>query len=126
MNWNLLTDILSLVLIIPGSIFVFSAAIGLGRFNDTMSRVHAITKPQTTGVLMMIAGTILHVVGSPEFSVAERGDMGILVLLALFSLMTSPVTAQRLGRISRREGLYGDDSRMLLNESPADKSMRKR
>lgn len=126
MNWHLIADILSLVLIIPGAIFVFSAAIGLGRFNDTMSRVHAITKPQTTGVIMMIAGTILHVVSAPEFSISERGDVGMLILLALFALMTSPVTAQRLGRISRREGLYGDDARMLLNEAPAERSLRKR
>ncbi|AWB82665.1 cation:proton antiporter [Corynebacterium yudongzhengii] len=126
MNWNLIADILSLVLLIPGAVFVFSAAVGVVRFRDTMSRVHAITKPQTTGLILIILGASIHVTGSEEFSVSERGDLGMLLLLVIFALMTSPVTAQRLGRISRREGLYGEPEDLSLNEAPAERPGRKR
>lgn len=126
MNWPLVTDIVSLALIIPGALFIFSAAVGTLRFQDTMSRVHAITKPQTTGLILMLLGTVIHVVAEPDFSVAERGDMGMLLLLVIFALMTSPVTAQRLGRISRREGLYGREGTMSRNDAPAERSVRRR
>lgn len=123
---SLVLDIISLALIIPGALFVFSAAIGVVRFRDTMSRVHAITKPQTTGLILMVLGTVLHIVSSEDFTVTESSDMGMLLLLVIFALMTSPVTAQRLGRIARREGLYGSKDTMTRNDAPADKTVRRR
>ena len=126
MNWILIADVISLVFILAGSIFVFSAAVGVTRFKDTMSGIHAITKPQTTGLLLVVTGTIIRIVGSEDFSVAERGDLGILVLLILFALMTSPVTAQRLGRVSRREALYGAKEDLSRNDAPAERRARTR
>lgn len=123
---SLVLDIISLALIIPGALFVFSAAIGVVRFRDTMSRVHAITKPQTTGLILVILGTVIHIVNSDDFTVTESSDMGMLLLLVIFALMTSPVTAQRLGRIARREGLYGPKDTMTRNDAPADKTVRRR
>lgn len=123
-NWALIADVASLVFILPGAFMVFSAAVGTVRFHSTLARIHAITKPQTTGLLLMIIGTIIRVSGSPDFGVHERGDIGMMVLLVLFALMTNPVTAQRLGRVARREGLYGPpddpDSCLTVNERPAD------
>ncbi|SES16843.1 Na(+)/H(+) antiporter subunit G [Corynebacterium cystitidis DSM 20524] len=119
-TYALIADIISLILIISGSFLVFSAAVGVIRFKDTMSRIHAITKPQTTGLILMVIGTILRLTGSPEFGPAEKSDIGVLVLLILFALMTNPVTAQRLGRVSRREALYGSKKAMSRNDAPAD------
>lgn len=126
MSLQLVTDIVSLVFLLAGAMLAFSAAVGLHRFNDTMSKVHAITKPQTTGLILTVIGAIIRVLGSEHFGVTERGDLGILVLLVTFALLTSPVTAQRVGRISRREGLYGTKDNMNHNEAPADRSMRRR
>lgn len=114
-----LTDIISLVCILPGAFMVFSAAVGTARFNSTLARVHAITKPQTTGLVLMIAGVVIRVTGAEGFGVHQRGDIGMMLLLVLFALMTSPVTAQRLGRIARREGLYGDEEQLTRNDRPA-------
>lgn len=111
-----MTDIISLIMLSIGAVLVLAAAIGLNRFPDTLSRIHVITKPQTLGLVLTVGGAGIRVIGSESFSVAERGDLGILVLLILFALMTSPVTAQRLGRLARREGLYGELSR---NDEPA-------
>lgn len=126
MNWSLVADIVSLILLIPGALFVFSASVGVVRFRDTMSRVHAITKPQTTGLILMLLGTVIHIVSSEDFTVTQSSDMGMLLLLVIFALMTSPVTAQRLGRISRREELYGSKETMTRNDAPADKTVRRR
>lgn len=126
MTYSLFADIASLALILTGAFLVFSAAVGVVRFQDTMSRVHAITKPQTTGLILTILGALLRVTGSEEFGIAERGDLGVLVLLVIFAALTSPVTAQRLGRVSRREGLYGSPDTMSRNDAPAEKSLRRR
>lgn len=118
-KWPLIADILSLVFILPGAFMVFSAAVGVVRFPSTLARVHAITKPQTTGLLLMMVGTIIRLTGAEDFGVHERGDIGMMVLLVLFALMTNPVTAQRMGRITRREGLYGSEEDLTVNDAPA-------
>lgn len=126
MTYSLFADIVSLILILTGSFLVFSAAVGVVRFKDAMSRIHAITKPQTTGLILTILGAIIRITGSEDFGVAERGDLGVLVLLVIFAAITSPVTAQRLGRVSRREGLYGAPESMSRNDAPAERSLRRR
>jgi len=126
MSWSFIADVLSLILIIGGSVLTLAAAIGIARFKDTMSRVHAVSKPQTTGLILTMLGAFIRITGAESFSVAERGDLGILVLLVLFAMFTSPVTAQRTSRIARREGLYGTEESMSRNDRPAAKSLRRK
>lgn len=125
MSIQLFTDIISLIFILTGAVLSFSAAVGLVRFRDSMSRVHAITKPQTTGLILTVVGALIRMLGHEDFDVSMRGDMGILVLLILFAMLTSPVTAQRVGRVSRREGLYGEKRRLSRNDAPADRGVKK-
>ncbi|MBA4504974.1 monovalent cation/H(+) antiporter subunit G [Corynebacterium sanguinis] len=115
----MITDVISLIFILPGAFMVLSAAVGAVRFRSTMARIHAITKPQTTGLVLMVVGTLIRLIGAEDFSFHERGDIGILILLTIFALMTSPVTAQRLGRVARLEGLYGDEDELTVNQNPA-------
>ncbi|WP_191373807.1 monovalent cation/H(+) antiporter subunit G [Corynebacterium stationis] len=126
MSYALFADVVSLILIFAGALLVLSAAIGVARFQDPMSRIHFVTKPQTVGLIFTILGAGIRVTGSESFGVAERGDLGILFLLVVFALATSPVTAQRMTRISRREGLYADDEHMSRNDQPATKQMRRK
>ena len=120
--WNLafITDVISLVFIVAGALQVFFASVGINRFRSTLARVHAVTKPQTVGLIMVIVGVIFRLIGDEHFDVGQRGDVGMLLLLVLFALMTNPVTAQRLGRVSRREGLYGEEEDIAINEHPGD------
>lgn len=124
MNWHLLADIVSLIFIGTGAFLALSAAVGIVRFKNTLARVHVITKPQTLGLLLTVTGTIIRLVGHPTSGVAERGDIGILILLMIFALLTSPVTAQRTGRVARREGLYGNPADLTRNEAPGELSKR--
>ena len=91
-----------------------------------MSRVHAVSKPQTTGLILTIMGAFIRITGAESFSMAERGDLGMLILLVLFAMFTSPVTAQRTLRIARREGLYGSEESMSRNDRPAGRSLRRK
>ncbi|MBP3088453.1 cation:proton antiporter [Corynebacterium sp. sy017] len=119
---NLILDILSLAFIFLGAIFVLSAAVGLVRFKDSLSRVHAITKPQTLGLVLTVIGALLRLLSVPE---VHRSDMGVLVLLVFFTLITSPITGQRVGRLVRREALYGQPETMARNEAPAERAIRR-
>ncbi len=103
-------DFIAVLLVLAGSILAFSAAIGLIRFRDTLSRLHAVSKPQTLGLVLTITGTILHILVSEHLTQAAKGDLGMLLLIILFALITAPVVAQRVGRLARKEHLYAENS----------------
>lgn len=91
----MIAEILSAVFVLTGSLLALTAAIGIVRFPNTLSRMHAATKPQTFGMTLVLVGTLIRIAGHP--------DGGMLVLTALFMLITAPVIAQRVGRLAYRE-----------------------
>ncbi len=88
-------DIVCAVLILGGSALALTAAIGVVRFPDTLSRMHSATKPQVLGLLLVLAGAAIRLRGHP--------DVGMIVLTGLFTLITAPVVAQRVGQLAYRE-----------------------
>lgn len=89
-------DVLSATLLITAVAFVLLAAVGLHRFDDVFSRVHAATKAITFGVLLAAAGTALQV---------DAGtDTAKLVLAAALQLITAPVSAHLVSRAAYRSG----------------------
>lgn len=96
------------VLILIGAVMSLTAAIGVVRFRDTLSRMHPATKPQVIGLLFVLGGAILNLWGSV--------DIWMLALAGMFMVLTAPVIAHRVGRIAYREqlgrdGLIEDDLR---------------
>lgn len=96
-------DFIAVLFILAGSLLAVSGAIGLIRFRDTLSRLHAVSKPQTLGLVLTVTGAIVHVLVSENLSQAAKGDIGMMLLIILFALITAPVVAQRVGRLARRE-----------------------
>ena len=88
-------DIICAGLILGGSALALTAAIGVVRFPDTLSRMHSATKPQVLGLLLVLAGAAIRLRGHP--------DVGMLILTGLFTLITVPVVAQRVGQLAYRE-----------------------
>lgn len=88
------------VLILIGAVISLTAAIGVVRFRDTLSRMHPATKPQVIGLLFVLGGSILNLWGS--------FDIWMLVLAGMFMVLTAPVIAHRVGRIAYREQLGRD------------------
>jgi multicomponent Na+:H+ antiporter subunit G len=86
-------DVLDLVgafLVLLGCFLCFAAALGLIRFPDVVSRMHAATKPQTLGLILLAAGV--------EVSLRSWAAFGTLVLIAALQLATAPVSAHLVGR----------------------------
>ncbi|MPY81053.1 MAG: hypothetical protein GEV04_22005 [Actinophytocola sp.] len=102
-----MTDVISAVLLLSGGLIGVAGAIGLVRFPDVMSRVQAATKPQTFGLLLILAGAAVRLDAK-----AAAG----LGLVALFQVITAPVLAQLLGRTAYRTGQVANLSRDDLDE----------
>lgn len=100
-------DVLGAVLVLLGALLALAAAIGLLRLPDVLSRMHAATKPQTAGLVLVVIGSAL--------SLRTSVDTWMLVLVGVFQLITAPVTAHLVGRLAYRSGgvredlLYRDD-----------------
>ncbi|MFT4125872.1 MAG: monovalent cation/H(+) antiporter subunit G [Gordonia sp. (in: high G+C Gram-positive bacteria)] len=88
-------DIISAAFLLAGALLALTAAIGIVRFPDTLSRMHAATKPQTFGLLLMLIGAIITIGG--------HVDAGMLILTGMFALITAPVVAHRIGRLVYQE-----------------------
>lgn len=86
-------DVLAAVLILTGAAFCLLGALGLVRFPDVLSRLHAAAKAQTLGLLLVLLGTAAQ---------APLRYALTLVLVALFQLFTVPVLTQIVGRTAYR------------------------
>lgn len=96
MSWDAITDGIGLVLILCGAVLCLTAAIGLLRFQDLLTRMHAGTKPQVLGVLLVLTGVALSKEGGLH--------IGMLVLIGVFQMLTIPVGAHMVGRAGFRTG----------------------
>jgi multicomponent Na+:H+ antiporter subunit G len=105
-------DILTAVLVLSGSALALTAAIGLIRFPDTLSRMHSATKPQVLGLLLVLAGAAIRLRGNI--------DIGMLFLTGVFTLVTAPVIAQRVGQLAYREGNVRQD--LLVADAIRDRA----
>ena len=83
-------DIVTAVLVLSGSTLALTAAIGVVRFPDTLSRMHAATKPQVLGLLLVLAGAAIRLRGNV--------DVGMLILTATFTVITAPSRVIAIGR----------------------------
>jgi multicomponent Na+:H+ antiporter subunit G len=91
----------SAVLLLLGVLLALIAAVGLVRFPDLFSRMHAATKPATLGLLLITVGAALRM--------EEGSDAAKLLLVAAFQFLTAPVAAHMVGRAAYRAGAGAQD-----------------
>ncbi|HET6561529.1 MAG TPA: monovalent cation/H(+) antiporter subunit G [Marmoricola sp.] len=110
-------DVASAVLLLLGCTLSFIAAIGMVRFPDLLTRMHAATKPQVLGLMLVLLGVGLRL--------RDATSVGLLVLVVLFQLATTPIASHMVARASFRAGqvrhdlLVVDDlSEVLDQEEP--------
>lgn len=89
-------DVLAAVCLLGGSFLTVAAGMGVLRFPDLLARTHAATKPQVLGLLLMMLGLGLRLRDGPI--------VWMLVLVALFQMLTSPVAAHMVARAGYRTG----------------------
>lgn len=104
-------DILAGACLILGSLLALIAGIGLVRFPDVLTRMHAATKPQSLGILLVLLGLALRV--------DDRSSLTIIGLAAVFQLVTAPVSAHMLGRAALRAG-HIDRTRLTRDDLSED------
>jgi multicomponent Na+:H+ antiporter subunit G len=87
-------DAVSAVFMVVGALMSLAAAIGLLRFPDLRSRMHAATKPQVRGLFLLLAA-----VGLPR---RTWWVWPVLAVAWIFQLLTVPVSAHMVGRAGYR------------------------
>lgn len=96
-------DVVSAVLVIVGALLGLSGAIGLHRLTDTLSRMHAATKPATLGVACCGLGAALQLNDT-------AGVVEVMIIVGL-QLLTAPVGAHLLARSVRDHAGDGEAAR---------------
>ena len=94
--WAVVADVVSVLLMLGGAFLCFAAGVGVLRFPDLLARMHAATKPQVMGLVLVLAGLALRL--------RSGGAVWALVLVVVFQLLTAPVAAHLVGRAGYRTG----------------------
>ena len=120
----MITDVITVALLIAGGAFTLVASIGVVRMPDTLTRMQAATKAGTLGVGCMFLSVAVHF-----------DDMGVTVramLVIAFLFLTAPIAAHMIGRAAYAVGAAAVDynvidemrenydRRNLTVESPGD------
>ena len=85
------------VLLVVGFFFIFTGALGILRFPDFYTRLHAMGKSDTLGVALMALG--LAVLEGPT----QNGLK--IALIIVFVGLANPTATHALGRAAHRSGL---------------------
>jgi multicomponent Na+:H+ antiporter subunit G len=90
----MLLDVFSIVAIVAGAFFYLAGTVGLLRFPDAYTRLHALTKADNLGLVLVVIGLLPQVDG---VLTALK-----LVLVWLLVLLSSAAVSQLIARSARR------------------------
>jgi multicomponent Na+:H+ antiporter subunit G len=91
-----LLDLLSMAAIAAGAFFYLAGTVGLLRFPDAYTRLHALTKADNLGLALVVIGLVPQAGGLlPALK---------LVLIWLLVMLSSAAVAQLIARSARRRG----------------------
>ncbi|MDF9875318.1 monovalent cation/H(+) antiporter subunit G [Cellulosimicrobium cellulans] len=115
--WDTVADVVSAVFLLCGAFLAFAAGVGVVRFPDLLARMHAATKPQVLGLILVLAGLSLRL--------RSWGAVATLLLVVIFQLLTSPVAAHMVGRAGYRTGKVRTDL-LVVDELTRDQDAAER
>jgi multicomponent Na+:H+ antiporter subunit G len=87
----------SIILVSLGVFFLLLGAIGILRFPDTYTRMHAAGKCDTLGALLVVSGLAVHHGVSLESAK--------ILFIAVFVFLTSPTATHAIARAAKRREL---------------------
>ena len=93
---DLVLALATALLILVGTVFTFAAAIGINRFPDLYTRMHAASKAGTVGSALMLIAVGIH---AAELSILARSLAGFF-----FFVLTAPVSAHLLAKAAHDSG----------------------
>ena len=88
-------DIIGALIVLVGAVFLVLAAVGVLRMPDPYNRIQAGTKASTLGVVLALAGLGIY----------EPAWLPKLLVIALFVLITNPVSSHALARAAHNAGV---------------------
>jgi multicomponent Na+:H+ antiporter subunit G len=91
---TLLADLVSIVAIVAGAIFFLAGTLGLLRFPDTLTRLHALTKADNLGLGLVVFGLL------PQVDGLVTGLK--LVVVWLLVMLAGACASQLVARAARR------------------------
>lgn len=98
MSLDNVLDLIAALCLLLGAFLSVAAGVGLMRFPDALSRLHAATKPQILGLVFVLASVALE----------SRSWSTLLVLapILVFQMLTAPISAHMVGRAGYRTGNF--------------------
>jgi multicomponent Na+:H+ antiporter subunit G len=94
-----LIEIVISILILLGVFLTIVGSIGLLRLPDVYTRLHAVTKSATLGVIFLLSSAVIY------FLAADSIFVGKLFLGIVFIFLTSPVAGHMIGRAAYKSGV---------------------
>lgn len=105
MTLDAILDIAGAVIVALGCLFCLAAALGLVRFPDVLTRMHAATKPQVFGLILVLVGVTLSLRDAKAFTL-----LGVAVVL---QVLTVPVSSHLVSRAAHRNGDWAADDAVI-------------
>ena len=109
-------DVVTAVLVLTGALMCFAAGVGLLRFPDVLSRLHAATKPQIFGLMAITADVAVN-----NLTV---GTVTLVVAIVIFQALTAPMSAHLVARAAYDTHHLRTD--ILVTDELAEERRRKR
>ena len=93
---SIVSDVFTVLAVTAGAFFFLAGTVGLLRFPDTLTRLHALTKADNLGLGLVVLGLLPR----------AEGLLGALKLVAvwLLVLLSSAIVSQLIASVVRREG----------------------
>jgi multicomponent Na+:H+ antiporter subunit G len=107
MTWPQIADAIAATCFVLGALLAMLAAIGMVKLPDLLSRMHAATKPQVLGLVLVLVGL--------GFRLRDPSVIGLLALIGVFQMLTTPVGNHMVGRASFRAGQLREE-RLVVND----------
>lgn len=98
MTFEIIGTYLAALCLLIGSGFIIIGVIGLLKFNDPMTRLHAPTKVGTIGIGMLLLASTLHSFAMGDGSVHE-------LLIMAFLFVTAPISANFIAKVNIHRGV---------------------
>ncbi|MCC5886024.1 MAG: monovalent cation/H(+) antiporter subunit G [Gammaproteobacteria bacterium] len=92
----ILTEVMASLLLISGCFFYIAGTVGLLRFPDVFSRLHALTKADNLGLFLICTGLAVNS-GSPRIT-------GLLLVVWILGLLAATVSCHLIARRAIRSG----------------------
>ncbi len=108
MTWDIAIWALSWILILAGSVFTLIGAIGILRFPDFWSRMHAASVTDSAGMILLVLGMCLQ--AGPTLIAVK------LLIIAAFIFITGPTATHAVANAALVSGAKPDsdhDNRKL-------------